>query len=155
MGMKVAHLLNVPMSGRFSVSALCSYCPHCGLAWTKSGGYRSAKNSPQRKAPAEENKESGGFLVSWIVSWFNLLKPIWLHIWNGISNMLPFYAEVRMSTSLEGPEINTPVCTCGWLMWKLILLFKNRQMTHCSNLLHWTGMREPNLTDSYWCMFQL
>lgn len=79
-GMNVAHLLNVAMSGRFSVSTLCSYCPHCGLALTKEGGYRSAKNSPQREAPAEENKESGGFLVCWIMYWFNLLKPIWLHI---------------------------------------------------------------------------
>lgn len=119
-GMNVAHLLNVAMSGRFSVSTLCSYCPHCGLALTKAGGYRSAKNSPQREAPAEDNNQSGGFLVCWIVSWFNLLKPIWLHILNSISTMLPFYAQVRMSASLEGPEINTPVCTCGWLMWKLI-----------------------------------
>lgn len=71
--------------------------------------------------PSWKASKQGLRRFSFVEQWLNLLHcSLCSCRYSSITYNLCFYAEVRMSAALMGPEVNTPVRMCRRLMWKLI-----------------------------------
>lgn len=117
------------VSGRCLLCRLCIMIKLCSAM----GGLNSRRDDlgqlqpHHNEAPAEaqlRSEQTGTQEVFLCVKqWLNLapVKPVQLQVTSSpITYNLWFYAEVRMSAALMGPEVNTPVRICRGLMWKLI-----------------------------------